>query len=160
MRLALDYRPLPDRLELGWQDAAGAHRLWLTRRQALALLVALEDADDAAGACGGGAAAAPAATDRQIGGASGVAAGSDGAPAAGALPAEALVLGLRLRPGRLLLRTTAGTVGVSLPDGTVVRLRGRLLRVCELAGWDVAAGLARLRSAALARAAIERARRA
>lgn len=164
MRLALDYRPLPDRLELGWQDAAGAHRLWLTRRQALALLAALDETDDAADMDSGGrAATTPAATDGQVGGAagaSGEAAGSDVAPTSsgGALPAEALVLGLRLRQGRLVLRTAAGAVRVSLPAGATAGLRDSLRAVCERAGWDVAAGLARLNSARLAREAIERAR--
>jgi hypothetical protein len=82
------------------------------------------------------------------------------APASGggALPTEALVLGLRLRQGRLVLRTAAGAVRVSLPAGAAAGLRDSLRAVCERAGWDVAAGLARLHSARLAREAIERAR--
>lgn len=165
MQLALDYLPAEDRLQLGWQDAAGEHRLWLTRRHALALLLAL---DEAAGPDrDGGSSASP--IRHGVDGPGDVAgdassrAGAPVPPSAAALfPAlrEALVLGVRLlRDGqRLALRTADGTVNVSLPAVAAVGLRDSLRGLCERAGWDADAGLPRLRSVRLAREAIERAR--
>lgn len=165
MRLALDYLPAEDRLQLGWQDAAGEHRLWLTRRHALALLLAL---DEAAGPDRDGASSASPIRHGVDGpdGVAGDAGSGAGAPvhpsAAAPSPAlrEALVLGVRLlRDGqRLALRTAEGTVNVSLPAVAAAGLRGSLRGLCERAGWDADAGLPRLRSVRLAREAIERAR--
>ncbi len=167
MRLALDYLPAEDRLQLGWQDAAGEHRLWLTRRHALALLLAL---DEAAGPDRDGASSAPPIRHGvdALDGVAGDAGTGTGVgepvhpPAAAPSPAlrEALVLGVRLlRDGqRLALRTAEGTVNVSLPTVAAVALRGSLRGLCERAGWDAEAGLPRLRSVRLAREAIERAR--
>lgn len=164
MRLALDYLPAEDRLQLGWQDAAGEHRLWLTRRHALALLLAL---DEAAGADRDGAASASPIRPGVDGpgglaGDAGSGVGALAHPPAGAPPPalrEALVLGVRLRDGqRLALRTAEGTANVSLPAVAAVGLRDSLRGLCERAGWEADAGLRRLRSVRLAREAIERAR--
>lgn len=165
MRLALDYLPVEDRLSLGWQDAAGEHRLWLTRRHALVLLLALDEA--AAADRDGDRCASP--VRHGVDGPGGVAGDTEGgvgapvhAPVAAPSPAlrEALVLGVRLlRDGqRLALRTAEGTANVSLPAVAAARLRDSLRGLCERAGWDADAALLRLRSVRLAREAIERAR--
>ena len=163
MRFGLSYVPAEDRLQLVWQDPDGAHRLWLTRRHALALLWSLDGLsmpDRPAPAPPGGsagaddvAAVAAAVVD--------VPAGAGPADVTAAVDSrETLVLGARLsREGaRLALRTGGGTVNVSLPGASGAELREALRDIAERAGWDPAAGLLRFGSARLAREAIEKAR--